>query len=276
MTTQIGPNDLRTILEQWEAARLDPAPITATIDTAHQNLKRLSEQFRALKDNAETARSTIVGRLAAGELTLIEALLERHALGIGTEQRQMVIDLDRAAQARVRRTATAEFQTLGDQLITDHLGPAAATIYADVAKLAPVVDGINNNDEAFAAGPKVREAWGRLHDADQRLSAIQKIRRTLGGKQILPRLDARIDGSYLRFVRPDLAPPAKVRGQLVDPVRHLVNQTVSEAGPGIYTVAEAVEHFKASPDEDRLEWVFVDGPAPRPVSSATTAVYTGL
>lgn len=240
---KMNPSDITKLVDAWREAGMTAEPIGSIAADADELLKRLSREYRSLLEDRAAARTRIIEQLANGEIDMQSAVLAEHATAsAGPEQRERIGLLHRAAVGVVCAQAHAKLAALGDRLITDHLAPAYAELVETVAKNAATVEGIETDAAAVKAGPKVREAWGRIADAETRMQALRTVSRVLRSDRIVTPTPDRLDAVFLSEAHPERRPPQLGHHH---PVRRLIAIVGAGVEPGIYTAGQAAEYMAA-------------------------------
>lgn len=220
--------------DSWRAAGLS-GDVLEVLDRWHDRSTALAAAYRSAR-----RAPTHYARLASGEATFDEAIdAERTAPGTPAGRARAEHVYVNAQQA-LRAQVTRELRALGDRLITDHLRPAHDEIVAEVAELAPLVVGIEDDATAIASSPRACEAWARLIVLVDRRRHLQVVRRRVGS--VLPRLRAPhlAEHGDNAYAHPDRVPSRLNR---LNPARALVALVESGAEPGFYTTAEVEDRI---------------------------------
>lgn len=234
------------LLTAWHEAGMPDEPIGSVARDATAAIKRITAGHRALMANRDATRREIIERLVSGEIDFRTAVVEEYALAtVGIEGRERLLSLYRAGADLARTQAHKKLAALGDRLITEHLAPAHAELVETVAKNAAAVEGIEDDATAIKAGGKVRDAWGRISDAEAKRKALTAVSSILRQERIVTPVPDDIDTVFLQYRYPDRRPPVVIGGRRQHPVRVLVALVESGAEPGIYTTAQAREYALA-------------------------------
>lgn len=242
--SQVSASQSRTIHTTYlaDCAALGLAPIegvTALADRA----EAIGSYNRSAPAAAQAAADQYAEDLADGAITPDDA-----AAGLAGHQAHVAADAQvgavlRHAVARCHQKAVELIRPVGESVVVDQLRPLVAAALTKAAKVAPQLEGIADADQAAAAGPKIAGAWAELVDAHRtwlnacaladhlRTSGVLPATATMGRRDYFVR-------SEHQWARPDLVAETAHR----DP-RCLID--LAEAGPGIYTAAEAQEHVAA-------------------------------
>jgi hypothetical protein len=233
-----SPNHAAKLDEAWVAAGLDRSVIGAKIDQATSRLAHLTAEFRWYETESSARRATLVEAVGVGQMSLSDAAVAIGLLGT-PEGRSQATGLMRDAISAILGGLHAGLINFGDDLVIEHLQPAAVEIVTLVEELAPLIEGIESDEEAVAADPGPRAAWGQLSDGIKRWDALGAAHMALRQGSCLPELPKEIDGAYLANRHPDLTPVGIGR---LHPVQRLAARVTAGTQPGIYTTAQAIEH----------------------------------
>lgn len=263
-SSQLGEiqfGDLRKLAAAWASAGLDET-IGELIARAFERARDIADEYTAATDGAALTRAEIIANLAAGKMSVAEAL--------ETERRQTARaeDTNRARELRtLGRSAVFRgvSRTLHDlEPIRTHLAPAHQEIIDAATPLVPLIDGIDDDATAIAATPKVRDAWARLTALSSRRALLLDVRRLLGRNRIVDRHDDNVPAEFIVYARPDRLPPRRDLKALPG-ARYIAALIASGSQPGMYTADEAAMNARIvwDADENRSR-VFSDDVTPPP------------
>lgn len=243
MALHLSPTELRKMADTWAATGVPDdlvRPIVEQMDKRRRDLKQQHDAYKT--DRANRAR-TIVDRLADGDITLTDALIERAVLAdTSHEADRETANLVQAALALTARTVARHFRqhfhTLEAMLID-----ADRTAVARATELGPLVADVDTADAAMESDNATREAWSELVTIVERRTALRDSYR-----QIIRFAEHRAtgigpQGDYYRFRTADAKRLRPLKG--LHPVRQLTDAIALGFGPGLYTDADALAHEHA-------------------------------
>lgn len=235
-TERITMGDLKQIATAWTESGLDASIVEPVVAAALERQADLGAQLRALTEDKDAATKSVRERLAAGELTLAAAM-EIDAAIRDPHRAQFLLS---AAVRDVETKARLQLRELGDRLITEHLGEEHTGLIGEAAGLAPLVEGITNDEEAMRAPAKQRDAWSRITEITAQRAALFKVLQKLRARGIVPTIkaDPYEDQKALQYRYPERV-PRRERGQERHPTRAFVDLVASGADPLMLTANEA-------------------------------------
>ncbi len=219
-------------------ARLDVAgqgPAGEVIEATAQRLAALRADLRDARAGLDAQARASATAVAAGELSIAQALAAEAAMG-ALDPRQAsrrALDLHDAAAGRVLAGARARLREQGPALHA-LLSAAHSAIVDSAERLAPRVEGITDDGAAMRSDAKSREAWASLATLSDRRAAVLEVTGDLRRLQVLDDVAEATDTERL-FVRPDLAPSPGELARL-HPAAALVAVVTSGAGPAVLDV----------------------------------------
>lgn len=250
---EVQLSELLDLGHAWEAAGLDPGPLDDAYGPAVARYRDLQAERQAFAAAADQTDNRLVTRLAAGEVTLTAAVLERQATGNARAARDSARGLYDKAVARLRSDAQGALRRIGPTLAAT-LADAHDQAVTEFTGLLPKVETIDADAAAIAAPPRVREAWAQATLLAEQVDRYRDLWRqlvTVGAIAAAP-VDAEVHAEF--YVQPELLPAARFVADL-HPVRRLAAQL--PATPRLATADTiAAERRRVEPedlDEDQAD-----------------------
>ncbi len=247
LTREIVPDrsgsTLRAYLSDLDALDLTREIVPGVAALAERAAGLRANQRRA-PGAARAASDEIAARLARGDIDADQAATEIAAHVALVAADSAVVDMMKKATAKAEATAVDLLRRAGEAAFIDAMRPVIGDALAAATSVAKKLDGIDNADQAADAGPTAASAWASLVGAHHRWLAAHHLLDRLRSNAILPASDTTGRRGHLvahehRWARPDLGPNARRHPE----PRELIDYP--DAGPGIYTSAEAQAHVAA-------------------------------
>jgi hypothetical protein len=165
---------LEHLVEAWEDADLDPAPL-APVEAAMRRIAEVGREVAAIPAPADVTRG-LGERVAAGELSVADAIREHATETAGVDK--FVSSMSRAyivrqsAESAAIRNAVRALDDAGD--VAALVEEARLGLVGELRKLASTLDGIASADDAVRAGGKVATTWARLIDLEEHRVALAR------------------------------------------------------------------------------------------------------
>jgi len=233
----INDSQITALGELWRSADLEPE-IANTLDDAVTRYELVRSTYLKFKNNPALT-SELGERVARGEIEF-DTAVATHASTRNTEAAQSVYD---AARRALKSEMATYLRSFGDEILTEHLGPREADIFADVEKHARVLGDVATPAEAFAGGAKTTAAWHALDEAAATCEILSKIYGTfrqnglLHSEWLRPEIEERpvIDPATVNRAVADSmyvgGSARTVRPKSVHKVRRFADLVLSGAGP---------------------------------------------
>ena len=160
--------NLKHLVAAWRTAGLDAA-VAAELGghlARHDNVTSAYAAYRH-----DRSLDDLAAQFVDGDITFPAAV----AVAAGQSQRDIALKLYDCARRRAIHLAGRWLAEHAEALVVDHLAPREATLFDEAQRHAGIIDGIDQAEQAFAAGGETTAAWHALdHLADTR-AALAKV-----------------------------------------------------------------------------------------------------
>jgi hypothetical protein len=195
MGTRETQQALERIVAAWQDAGLDPEPLAPVVE-ALARPAAIRQEAAAIRDAAGD-HVKVVGRKVAEGMSLAEGIAELHAAEAAYERGPggvlpadtRLTRLANSATNAMLGIAVNALQERGDQLVAA-VDEARERLAAEVDKIAPVLEGIEDAASAIEVGGKAPAAWRRLTELERHRTALSRCWLALRGFDIIARDEA--------------------------------------------------------------------------------------
>jgi hypothetical protein len=232
---KIDAQAVRRLVDNLTTAGVDTGDVEAVATALAAGSARVSadiDEFLADTGDSRT-RAYLAwadGTAEVGSIVGLETLNVAH----GGDAREVLLRVRRNGLVAVEDRATSAVRGLAGDLF-ETMRQRDLDLLDEIRANAQAVAGIANAAEAMASTPKVRSAWGAITDAVAARAALADAYRIL---RSVKALTASRNLDEKRLAHRDPTALVDIEKGL-DPVRRIVAEIEANAGPGLYSVAEA-------------------------------------
>ena len=175
----ITRSQIERVAAKWAPTGAAPGPMDRLLETARTAEQHLRDSHKAFVAQAEAQARTAPDRLIDNPTPQTFAEVADELAGLAAQAAQ-ARDLVTRSVARVYAQAGAELGTVWAE-VDPQLIAAHDEMMAELAKLAPKVEGITSDAEAVKAGQPIAGTWAKAAELADRRDAMIALRAEVAG-----------------------------------------------------------------------------------------------